>query len=278
MKKLLLNILFLFAFALLSMAQGTKLLRQPTINENYVAYTYGGDVWVTNLANNETKRLTNTGAVESNPHFSPDGKTIAFSSNRSGVSAVYVVPVEGGAPRRLTWYPSTATVCGWTPDGERILYSSSRETAPRGYGRLWTVSKDGGPSTLLAEQWGADGSFSPNGKQIVIDRVSRWDGEWRNYRGGQNTSLIILNLNNWSEELIPNEKTFDIQPLWLGENIYFISDRDWISNIWRYSTKTKELSQLTKFTGADIKWLAGYGNKLVFEREGLLNLLDLATN
>src|SRR5690606_31266147 len=132
------------------------------------------DIWITNLANNQTRRLTSTGAVESNPHFSPDGKTIAFSSNRSGTASVYTVPVEGGMPARLTWYPSAATVCGWTPDGEQILYTSARETAPTGFGRLWTVSKDGGPSKLLTEQWGADGSFSPNGKRIVIDRVSRW--------------------------------------------------------------------------------------------------------
>lgn len=278
MKHYLLTASLLMLFALFVQAQETRLLRQPTLSDNHIAYTYGGDIWITNLANNQIRRLTSTGAVESNPHFSPDGKTIAFSSNRSGTTSVYTVPVEGGMPERLTWYPSAATVCGWTPDGERILYTSSRETAPTGFGRLWTISKDGGPSELLTEQWGSDGSFSPDGKKIVIDRVSRWDGEWRAYRGGQNTPLDILNLENWSEELLPNERTTDIQPLWLEETIYFISDRDWVANIWSYSPVTKELKQLTNYTGSDVKWLTGYGNQLAFEREGLLFMLNLSTN
>lgn len=278
MKNLYLTVLFVVSFATFTVAQGTKLLRQPTLSGTHVAYTYGGDIWATNLETRQTKRLTNTGAVESNPHFSPDGKTIAFTSNRSGVAAVYTVPVEGGMPQRLTWYPSSAKVCGWTPDGENVLYSTSRETAPTGYGRLWTVSKGGGPSKLLTEQWGADGSFSPDGKQIVIDRVSRWDVEWKNYRGGQNTPLVILNLKDLSEELLPNERTFDIKPIWLGGNIYFLSDRDWTSNVWSYSLKTKELKQITQFTGADVKWVAGHDNQLVFERAGLLSLLNLANN
>lgn len=278
MKKIFLTSFCLLAFIIFSLGQGTRLLRQPTLSENHIAFTYGGDVWVTNLSNHQTRRLTNTGAVESDPYFSPDGKIIAFSSNRSGMMAVYTVPAEGGTPTRLTWYPSAARVCGWTPDGERILYSSTRETAPYGNGRLWTVSKNGGPSTLLTQQWGYSGSFSPDGKQIVIDRVSRWDKEWRDYRGGQNTPLEILTLKDWSEELLPNDKTMDIHPLWLGETIYFLSDRDWVENIWSYSPKTKALKQLTHFTGSDIKWLAGYGNQLAFERDGYLHLYDLSTN
>ena len=259
------------------LAQETRLLRQPTLNGNKVAYTYGADVWVTNLSNNITTRLTSTGAVESNPVFSPDGKTIAFTSNRSGTNAVYTVPVEGGTPARLTWYPSGATVCGWTPDGAEVLFASPRETAPAGYDRLWTVSKNGGPEKLLTKQWGNSGSFSPDGKKIALDRVSRWDVEWRNYRGGQNTPLVILNLADMSEELIPNEKTFDIIPVWLGEKVYFLSDRDWTMNIWSYNTVSKELKQETKFKGADVKWLSGNKNQLVFEREGFLHTMDIST-
>lgn len=258
-------------------AQETRLLRQPTVSGSKVAFTYGADVWVTNLENNITTRLTSTGAVESNPVFSPDGKTIAFTSNRSGTNAVYTVPVEGGTPTRLTWYPAGATVCGWTPDGEQVLFASPRETAPSGFKRLWTVSKNGSPEILLTKQWGNNGSFSPDGKKIAIDRVSRWDVEWRNYRGGQNTPLVILNLADMSEELIPNEKTFDINPVWLGEKVYFLTDRDWTMNIWSYNTVSKELKQETKYKGADVKWLSGSKNQLVFEREGFLHTLDIAS-
>ncbi|WP_319481079.1 PDZ domain-containing protein [uncultured Draconibacterium sp.] len=276
MQKLALLMMFL-AMGFLSFSQETRLLRQPSISDTHIVFTYGGDIWVSDLASNNTIRLTSTGAVESQPCFSPDGKTIAFNSNRSGVTSVYTVPVEGGTPIRITWHPSGATVCGWSPDGENILFTSLRETAPSTFGRLWTISKDGGPASLLTEQFGNDGSFSPNGKKIVIDRISRWDIEWRNYRGGQNKPLVILDLKDFSEEFIPNEKTTDIQPLWLGDKIYFISDRDFVANIWSYTPATKQLEQLTKFEGSDVKWLDGKGDQLVFEREGYLHLMNINT-
>lgn len=134
-------------------AQETRLLRQPTMNSNNIAFIYGGDIWVSDQNGQNVKRITSTPAVESNPHFSPDGSMIAFSSNRAGTTAVYVVSKDGGMPKRLTWYPSTSAVRGWTNDGKHVLYASSRETAPSSYNRLWTVSVDGGPSTLLSAQW-----------------------------------------------------------------------------------------------------------------------------
>ncbi len=276
MKKILF-IFFLAHLVITSFSQGTRLLRQAAISDSHIAYAYGSDIWVTNFTTQQTVRLTSTSAVESNPCFSPDGQTIAFTSNRSGSNAVYLVSVAGGTPTRLTWHPNGASVRGWTPDGEKILYASTRETAPSSYNRLWTVSKNGGPSSLLSKQWGYNGSYSPDGKHIVIDRMSRWDPEWRAYRGGQNTPLVILNLSNFSEELLPNKKSTDTQPLWLGDKIYFLSDRDLVTNIWSYSTRTKELQQETAFEGSDIKWLAGKGSQLVFERDGYLNLLEITS-
>jgi len=259
-------------------SQGTRLLRQPTLSSTRIAFAYGGDIWVSDLDNQKVLRLTSTPAVESNPEFSPDGKWIAFNSNRSGSQAVYIVPVEGGSPKRLTWHPGSASVCGWSPDGRFVLYSTSRDNAPGGFARLWTVSAEGGPSTVLNNQWAADGSFSPDGKQIVIDRIQRWDVEWRHYRGGQNTPLVILNLTDQTEKLLPYESAIDIQPLWLGNTIYFLSDRDRTSNIWSYTPGSGELKQVTTYTGSDIKWLSGFGNKLAFERDGYLHLLDLSSN
>ncbi len=259
-------------------AQGTRLLRQPDISTSHITYTYGGDIWVSPITGGETKRITSTQAVESNPYFSPDGKWIAFSSNRSGYHAVYLVPAEGGEARQITWHPSGSFVRGWTNDGKRILYASNRETAPSTYARLWTIPITENIPALVNAQWGYDGSYAPDGEHLVIDRMSRWDGEWRAYRGGQNTPLIILNSVTSEEELLPNESSTDIQPLWIGDIVYFLSDRDLVSNIWSYHTKSKELKQITKFRGADIKWLAGEANTLAFEREGYLHLLDLGTN
>jgi tricorn protease len=258
--------------------QETRLLRQPDMNDSHIVYTYGADVWVNALSNSQAKRITSTSAVESNPYLSPNGKWIAFSSNRAGQNAAYIVSINGGDVKRLTWHPNGASVRGWTNDGKSVLYASSRETAPRPYNRLWTVPIKGGAPALISKQWGFDGSFSEDGKSIVIDKMSRWDVEWRAYRGGQNTPLIILNTKTSQETLLPHTNTTDIQPLWIGDTIYFLSDRDLVMNIWRYNTTSKTLSQLTKFKGSDIKWLSGHKNMLTYERDGSLHTFNLSSH
>ena len=270
--------IFILFFTISTFAQGTRLLRQPDINNSQIVFCYGSDVWLANINGTNVKRLTSTAAVEKDPYFSPDGKWIAFTSNRFGSDAVYVVSVEGGDATRLTWHPNGAQVRGWTNDGKHILYATSRDVAPSSFDRLWTVPVEGGPSKMLTSQWSTSGSFSEDGKHIVIDRMSRWDVEWRAYRGGQNTSLIILNLNNSQETLLPNDKTTDIKPIWIGDYIYFLSDRDFVANIWSFNSKTSELKQVTTFKGSDIKSLSGQNSTLVYERDGYLHTLDLNTN
>ena len=147
---------------------------------------------------------------------------------------------------------------------------------PSAYNRLWTVATQGGPSTLLPAPWAFDGAYAPNQNRIVVDRMSRWDVEWREYRGGQNTSLSILNLDDLSETPIPCERSTDTQPLWLGNTIYFMSDRDWTVNIWAYTPSTGALVQKTKFKGSNVKWLSGDKGTLIFERDGYLHTLDAA--
>ncbi len=271
----LLAALAVLATPLRAQVQGeTLLLRQPTLSAGHVAFVYGADLWIVQQTGGEARRLTSTPAVEADPRFSPDGTQIAFTSNRSGVEAVYVVPVEGGEPKRLTWYPASSRARGWTPDGSRVLYASSRQTAPGGYERLWTVSPEGGPSTLLPAPMGTRASYAPDGGRIVIDRISRWDEEWRGYRGGQNTPLVILELEGLAEILIPNDRTTDIHPVWHGEVVYFLSDRDGVMNIWSFAPSSGQVTQHTQFTGADTKWLSGGSDRLVFEREGALHTFD----
>ena len=165
--------------SILTFAQGTRLLRQPDISATHITYTYGSDIWVSALNSSEAKRITSTAAVESNPYFSPDGNWIAFSSNRAGTNNVYVVSKNGGEPKRLTWHPSGSNVRGWTNDGKHILFASNRETAPRPYNRLYTISVEGGAPQLLTKQWSNDGSYSPDGSQLILDKMDRWDEEWR---------------------------------------------------------------------------------------------------
>jgi len=250
--------------------EGIRLLRQPSISAEHIVFTYGSDVWVAGRSGENVKRITSTAAVEQSPILSPDGSMIAFTSNRSGSNAVYVVPVSGGTPERLTWHPDGAVVRGWTNDGNEVIYASARDYAPVGSNRLWKMSKAGGNGEMITIQRGNDGDYSPDGKKIVIDQVSRWDVEWRNYRGGQNKPLIILDLETLDEILIPNEHTTDKHPVWIGDRIYFLSDRDEVMNIWSYDVTSGSLSQHTTFRGSDIKWLSGNSEEMVYERNGFL--------
>ena len=256
-------------------ADETRLLRQPSISQSHISFVYGGDIWLANLKGENVKRITSTRAVETEPHLSPDGKTLAFSSNRGGQHSVYTVPITGGEPTRLTWHASHAFVRGWSPDGKNVLFSSARDTAPKRYQRLWTVSSKGGAAKLVTHQWGFNGAYSKNGKQLIVDRMSRWDGEWRNYRGGQNTPLVLMDLASLEETQLPNDSTVDIEPVWLNGKVFFLSDRDWVSNIWSYDPKTKKVKQITKFKGGDIKQLASNGKQLAFEKDGYLYTYNL---
>src|SRR5580704_7517014 len=257
-------------------AQGTRLLRQPSLSASQVAFEYAGDIWVADKSGGEARRITSTAATESDPHFSPDGRWLAFTSNRSGVAQVYVVAAEGGSPKRLTWNPAGASARNWTPDGKRVIYSSIRETAPVGYSRLWTVAVAGGPSVLLPAPMGFDGSMSSDGNKIVLDVENRWDVELRHYRGGQNMPLDILDLKTLAELQLPNERSMDIRPVWQGNEIFFLSDRDFIMNVWAYSLANSSLRQVTHLKEGDIKWLTGNGSELVYERGGYLYQLDPA--
>ncbi|WP_116107407.1 S41 family peptidase [Lewinella sp. IMCC34191] len=273
------KVLFLASFLIAATvaAQGTRLLRQPNLGEESIAFVYGADIWTADRDGGNVRRITSTPAVEGSPHLSPDGQWLAFTSDRDGSSEVYVVSSRGGIPTRLTWHPSSDEVRGWTPDGSRILFASTRQTAPSSYNRLWTVSVEGGPVELVSEQWGYDASYNADGSRLALDKMSRWDSEWRAYRGGQNTPIILLDLETQEEVLLPNEKTTDIHPVWVGDDVYFLSDRDLTMNVYAYNVPADELRQVTELTGSDIKWLAGGTQGLILERDGYLHLLNPST-
>lgn len=265
------------AFPLTVAAQGTRLLRQPTVSAGQIAFEYGGDLWIVDKAGGEARRLTSTPAVEADPELSPDGKWIAFTSNRSGNNDVYTMPAEGGDPRRLTWHPGNDEARGWSPDGKAVLFSSNRNTAPAAYGRLWTVPAEGGVEQVVPAPMALRGSWSSDGKRLVYDRVSRWDVEFRNYRGGQNTPLTILDPASLDEVRLPNERTADTQPVWVGQTIYFLSDRDYAVNVWAYDIGKPAVRQVTHFKDADVKSLAAGGGSLIIEQDGWLQSLDPAS-
>ena len=259
-----------------SAASQTLLLRQPSVSDRHIAFAYANNIWVADRSGGEARRVTSYHGETADPKLSPDGKWIAFTGQYGGTGSVYVVPVEGGEARRLTWHPGGSAVTGWTPDSRRVVFTSARATkAPSaGITQFWTVSVDGGAETVMAIPRGSDGAHSPDGRRFAYVMPNIWDPEWRNYRGGQARALWIARLDNLEIESPAWTDSRDVSPAWIGETVYFLSDRDYLMNIWAYDTRTRQTTQVTRFTDYDIKSLSAGGGVLVFEKGGRIHLLD----
>ena len=259
-------------------AESTRMLRTPTVSATEIAFAYANNIWVVERAGGVARRLTSFQGLTTNPHFSPDGKWIAFSGEYAGNVDVYVVPAEGGEPKRLTWHPGADSVEGWTPDGKSILFSSARATAaPTAAPRFWTVPATGGVEEPMALPRGYQGKISPDGTHIAYRMNNSWDEERRNYRGGQNRPIWIVDLKTFDLVSPPWTDSKDMEPAWIGNMVYFISDRDTVANIWSFDAKSKKLTQVTHFTDFDVKTLDtfnGAGASLVFEQAGYVHELD----
>ena len=253
----------------------TRLLRTPTVSATQIAFVYASNIWVVERAGGMARRLTSFQGQTSNPHFSPDGKWIAFSADYAGNTDVYVVPAPGGEPKRLTWHPGSDTVEGWISDGKSILFASTRATwAPSGAPRFWTVPAEGGVEEPMALPRAYQGKVSPDGTRIAYRMNNSWDDERRNYRGGQNRPIWIVDLKTYDLVSPPWTDSKDVDPVWVGESVYFISDRDGVANVWAFDTKTKRLTQVTRFTDFDVKALDSGAGAVVFEQAGYIHELD----
>jgi len=184
-------------------AQATLLLRQPTVSETAIAFAYANDLWVVPRSGGEARRLTVYPGQESDPHFSPDGRLIAFTAQYDGNVDVYVMPVAGGQPERLTWHPGPDLARGWTPDGRRVVFASGRIGAPVSYQRLWTVSVEGGMPEALPIPRAYAGSPSADGRRYAYQELPPPNNQWRNYRGGQTQPIRLINLSNYEVEKLP---------------------------------------------------------------------------
>jgi tricorn protease len=256
----------------------TRLLRTPAVSATQFAFAYANNIWVVERAGGMARRLTSFQGQTSNPQFSPDGKWIAFSGEYAGNTDVYVVPSEGGEPRRLTWHPGADLAQGWTPDGKAVLFSSARATwAPSGAPRFWTVPAEGGVEEPLALPRGYQGKISPDGLRIAYRMNNSWDEERRNYRGGQNRPIWIVDLKTYDLTSPPWTDSKDVDPVWVGDMVYFISDRDGVANVWVYDTKARKLTQVTKFTDFDVKALSSGSGAVAFEQAGYIHELDPKT-
>ena len=270
-------VLALLALTALTAAAETRLLRSPDVSDSQIVFSYGGDLWIVGREGGAARRLTTNIGREGAAKFSPDGAMVAFSAQYDGNTDVYVVPAAGGEPRRLTWHPAPDGPVGWTPDGSAVVFASFRDSVPIPNPRFWTVPLAGGPPSEMPMPRAWTGQLSPDGSRIAYEPILSWEAEWRNYRGGQNRPIWVLDLDDLSLEKLPWEGSNDRQPVWIGDTIYFLSDRDWAMNVWAYDTGSGELEQLTRFKEFDAKSLEGGGGWLVFEQAGHIHRLDTAS-
>src|SRR6266852_2066931 len=256
----------------------TRLLRFADISKDKVVFAYAGDLWISSREGGAARRLTSHVGDELFPKFSPDGKWIAFTGEYDGNPDVYVMSAEGGEPKRLTFHPSNDSVLGWSPDGKNILFRSDRFSAPPGrYTRLFLVSPEGGEEKMLPVPRASLTSFSPDGNRIAFLPTSQEFRTWKRYRGGWAPPIGIYDLKDNKYEELPKTNGMDLFPMWHGNTIYFISDRDKVMNLYGYDLGSKQTKKLTNYAEYDIKWPSLGPDAIVYENGGLLYSYDLAS-
>ena len=257
-------------------SSGTRLLRDPDVFGQQVVFAHANDLWTVGVEGGNAKRLTTDEGNESEPSFSPDGQWIAFTGQYGGNSDVYVIPSAGGTPQRLTWHPSADIVQGWTPDN-RVLFRSDREGQPTLVAKFFTVGLSGGLPEALDLPQANQGEMSSDGQWLAYQENRLWDPEWRNYRGGQAKPISIVSTKTWDIQFAPWEGERHLDPVWLDQVVYYLSERDYAANVWSFDPKTKEHRQLTHHSDFDVKSLGAGTGKIVYEQGGYLYLLDPKT-
>lgn len=280
MKKLL-TFLFFVGTVLPSLGQiNAKLMRYMAVSDSQIAFVYGGDIWLVAKEGGLATQLTNSPGEESWPRFSPDGKSIAFSALYNGNLDVFVMPVTGGIPTRVTYKSFPDRMIDWHPDGKRLLIGSTGELGGRRLlNQFFLVNKEGGFPEKLPLPYGELASFSPDGKQLAYITKITENYPFKRIRSGNNSDILIYDLASNKVENITNRIAIDGKPAWSGNTVYFLSDEnpEMRLNVWAYDTKTKAMSQLTNFKDFDVSFLSASAKDLVFEMGGDLYLMDLAT-
>src|SRR6516225_926315 len=258
------------------------LLRKPTISKTQIAFSYGGDLWIVDRSGGDARRLTSDVGIEIDPVFSPDGAMIAFTGEYDGNEDVYVIPAAGGVPKRLTTHPGADQVIGWTRDGKQVVFRSARDNATR-YQRLYTVGTAGGMPEVLPLPMAYDGSYSPDSSALAYVPFTNFRESvqgsvgLKHYRGGLASPFWIARLSDSSVEKVPRKDSNDSYPMWMGNKVYFLSDRDGPVSLYAYDTATRQVTQALPSNGVDIKSASAGPDAIVYEQFGSLNLFDLAT-
>jgi tricorn protease len=270
-------------------AAGTKLLRFPDVRQDRVVFSYAGDLWTVGTQGGTAVRLTSHPGLELFGKFSPDGQHIAFTGQYGGDEQVYVIPAEGGVPKQLTFYPAAGPlaerwgfdnqVYGWTPDGKSVLFRSSRDGYILMDSRLYTVPWDGGAATALPMPVSGAGHFSPDGKRIAYSPLWRDFRSEKRYQGGWANDLYIFDLAHPALVRVTEDPRTDRDPMWIGDAIYFNSDRSGVFNLYRYDVTTRQTRQITHYEDWDVRWpSADADGQIVYELDGELHLYDTRTD
>lgn len=266
----LLALLAVFGFA---EAEKPLLFQHPSLSRTQIAFAFAGDLWLAGRDGGRAIRLTTGVGIESDPFFSPDGSLVAFSGQYDGNVDLYVVPAAGGIPRRLTYHPGDDEAVGWTPDGKRVIFRSARSSFSP-VPRLFTVGVEGGFPDELPLPTGVEASFSPDGTRLAYVPTMQWQKAWKRYQGGQTTPVWIVNLSDLKVEKIPRENSNDSNPMWVGDKIYFLSDRRGAVSLFAYDTTAKNVSEALPSDGLDFKSASAGPGGIIVEQFGALHLFD----
>jgi tricorn protease len=280
------TILISIAFATLAtpaLADPVLLAQHPTLSRDLIAFDYAGEIWTVPRGGGNATALVIGQQRNSAPIFSPDGTLIAFTGTFDGDSAVYVVPAGGGNPIRLTWYPGRDnsggrdSAVGWTPDGKAVLFRSLRHSA-RDLMQLYTIPVTGGAATELPLPSGNQASYSPDGTHLAYTPFPQWQPAWKKYRGGQTARIWLADLATSRIDRIPRANSNDRNPIWAGDDVYFLSDRDGPVTLYRYGTTSHALKQvIANPDGFDIASASAGPGGIVYDQFGALKLYDFAS-
>ncbi len=256
-------------------AQHNFLMRFPDVHGDRVVFVAGGDIWIAPVQGGVATRLTTHDGDETLPKFSNDGSLIAFTAEYDGNADVYVMDTYGGNIRRVTFHPDFDAVIGWDPVKNKIMFTSGR-TSFGGFTRLFLIDADGTGLEEAPLPEVAQASFSGDGKHIAFAKVSVDGRTWKRYRGGLAPDIFIFDFATKKEINVSNSDAIDSNPMWIGDMVYFVSDRDRVLNVWAYDTKAGKLAQITKHTEKeyDVRRPSMGGTSIVYELGGDLYLLD----
>ncbi len=271
-------VLFACLILPLSVYAAPLLLLHPSLSKDQIAFRHADDIWTVSRSGGDAERLTSTASVVEGPYFSPDGQTIAYSARIRGNVDVYTVPTNGGVPRRLTWHPGDDVVVGWTPDGRDVLFLSSR-TSWNDFAKLFRIHADGSGLPVEFPLPSADSaSLSPDGKQIAYTPFNQWQRAWKRYRGGQTEPVWIVALATLDLTKVPRDNSNDSNPLWVGDKVYFLSDRNGPVTLFVYDTKSKQVQQVVENKSFDFKSASAGPGGIVYEQFGSIHLYDFASH